>query len=55
MTVSLDGFVQDGAGGLAALYPDMEAMVASEAVQAAIRTTGAVVMGRRTFAMGDPD
>jgi dihydrofolate reductase len=55
MTVSLDGLVNDRDGSVAALYPDMDALHASESLQEAIRTTGAVVMGRRTFAMGDPD
>ena len=55
MTMSLDGFVEDSAGSVAQLYPDMAAMQATESLQEAIRTTGAVVMGRRAFAMGDPD
>jgi dihydrofolate reductase len=55
MTMSLDGFVADRDGSVARLYPDMDALHATEALQAAVRTTGAVLMGRRTFAMGDPD
>ena len=55
LTVSLDGFIEDQNGSVGALYPDMEALHASPALQESIRTTGAVVMGRRAFAMGDPD
>lgn len=55
MTLSLDGFVQDANGSAAELYPDFAAMVESELMQESMRTTGAVVMGRRSFDMGDPD
>ena len=55
LTISLDGLINDRDGGVGALYPDMEALHASASLQESIRTTGAVVMGRRTFAMGDPD
>ncbi len=53
--MSLDGFINDAQGGLGALYPDMEAMREMDVMQEAMQATGAVVMGRRTFAMGDPD
>lgn len=52
MTVSLDGFVNDRDGGLGRLYPDHAAWRESEAGRAAIRATGAVVMGRRAYEMG---
>jgi dihydrofolate reductase len=55
MTISLDGFVEDRDGSVGRLYPDMEAMHESEALKELIATTGAVVMGRKAFAMGDPD
>jgi dihydrofolate reductase len=55
MAISLDGFVEDRAGSTARLYPDMEALHETETLKEQIATTGAVVMGRRTFAMGDPD
>jgi len=45
MTMSLGGFVSDRNGDLSRLYPDMEA----------IRATGAVVMGRRSYDMGNVD
>jgi dihydrofolate reductase len=54
-TMSLDGFVADRKGDVSRLYPDLEALRNTEALQESIRTTGAVVMGRRAYAMGDPD
>ena len=56
MTMSIDGFINDAGGGMGQLYPDLQALGQSEMMQEAIRTTGAVVMGRRTFDMADdPD
>jgi dihydrofolate reductase len=55
MTLSLDGYASDPNGDVSALYPDLEALCNTEMLQEEIRTTGAVVMGRRTYAMGDPD
>lgn len=55
MTISLDGFVNDRNGDVSRLYPDLGALRQTEVLQEAIQTTGAVVMGRRTYAMGDPD
>jgi dihydrofolate reductase len=55
ITMSLDGFVCDQHGSLAKLYSDFDMLQEAPAFQAAIRDTGAVVMGRRAFAMGDPD
>ena len=55
MTVSLDGFVADTAGGVSQLYADFAEFAGSESMKATIAATGAVVMGRRTFEMGDPD
>lgn len=55
MTMSLDGFVADRKGGTARLS-DPAASGGSEYMTALILATGAVVMGRRTFAMAeDPD
>lgn len=53
MTVSLDGFVNDRDGSVGRLYPDMAELRQREAMQRQIRATGAVVMGRRTYDMGD--
>jgi len=56
MTVSLDGFINDRNGSVAALYPDLAAWRETELGRESIRDTGAVVMGRNSFAMSeDPD
>lgn len=55
MTMSLDGFINDRNGGVGLLYPDLAALQAQTRLQDAIRDTGAVVMGRNAYAMGDPD
>jgi dihydrofolate reductase len=55
MTISLDGFVTDQSGSVSRLYPDLAELRDTEYMQKPIEETGAVVMGRRTFEMGDPD
>ncbi len=55
MTVSLDGFVEDKNGSVGRLYPDLAALGETEMLQEEIRTTGAVVMGRRTYDMANGD
>ncbi|CAN5193101.1 dihydrofolate reductase family protein [soil metagenome] len=55
MTMSLDGFVADQAGSAERLYPDLAALRGTDYMNAAIEETGAVLMGRRTFEMADPD
>jgi dihydrofolate reductase len=55
MTTSVDGFVSDEAGSAGPLYPDLAALRGTAYMNALIDETGAVVMGRRTFEMGDPD
>jgi dihydrofolate reductase len=56
MTISVDGYINDRAGSVGPLYADFETMLQSEPLIEAIRDTGAVVMGRNTFAMAeDPD
>lgn len=56
MTMSLDGFINDAKGSVALLYPDLQALGETDLMQESIDTTGAVVMGRRTYDMaGDPD
>lgn len=56
MTMSLDGFVNDRGGSVKSLYPDLSALRNTRLLQESIRVTGAVVMGKNTFAMaGDPD
>jgi dihydrofolate reductase len=55
MTISLDGFVADQNGNAGPLYPDLAALGHTAYMKDAIEQTGAVLMGRRTFEMGDPD
>jgi dihydrofolate reductase len=55
MTMSLDGFVSDRNGDVGPLYPDFEAFRDSDLLREAIETTGAVVMGRRSYEMGNGD
>ena len=54
MTISLDGFVADQNGNAGRLYPDLEALRHTAYMKDAIEQTGAVLMGRSTFEMGDP-
>jgi dihydrofolate reductase len=54
--MSLDGFINDRNGSVEALYPDLAALRETEPLMASIQNTGAVVMGRNSFAMAeDPD
>jgi dihydrofolate reductase len=55
MTMSLDGFVADARGSVSRLYPDLAALRGTDYMNALIEETGSVLMGRRTFEMGDPD
>jgi dihydrofolate reductase len=55
MTTSLDGFVADASGSASRLYPDLAALRGTAYMNEAIEETGAVLMGMRTFVMGDPD
>jgi dihydrofolate reductase len=55
MTVSLDGFVAEATGSARLLYTDLPELRRSAYMDATIEETGAVLMGRRTFEMGDPD
>jgi dihydrofolate reductase len=55
MTFSLDGFVSDPQGDVSRLYPDLGELRTTETLQEEIRTTGAVLMGRNSYNMGDPD
>ncbi|MBN1453687.1 MAG: dihydrofolate reductase family protein [Anaerolineales bacterium] len=55
-TMSVDGFINDYNGSVAALYPDLETWRYTEPGRESIQSTGAVVMGRNSFAMAeDPD
>ena len=55
MTMSLDGFVADADGNVDRLYADLEDLRGTPYMTATIAETGAVLMGRKTFEMGDPD
>ncbi len=55
MTISVDGFVNDRDGRVDRLYPDLVELGKTKMLKDAIRTTGAVVMGRNAYAMADPD
>jgi dihydrofolate reductase len=56
MTMSLDGFINDLAGSVTALYPDLDAWRETNLGKESIQNTGAVVMGRNSFDMSDdPD
>ena len=56
MTMSLDGFINDRSGSVEALYPDLAALRDTEPLRESMQNTGAVVMGRNSYAMAeDPD
>src|ERR1700694_1425378 len=55
MNISLDGFVNDRHGSVESLYPDFEELRNSEVLQQAMQETGAVLMGRRAYDMGNGD
>src|SRR5437016_12213842 len=54
-TMSLDWFMNDRNGDVSRLYQDFEALRRTEMLQEEIRTTGAVVMGRRAYDMAEGD
>lgn len=55
ITMSLDGFINDRDGSVERLYPDLDTLRYEAPLEESIKNTGAMVMGRKTFAMGDPD
>lgn len=55
MTMSVDGFVADRTGSVGRLYTDLAELRDTAYMRSAIAETGAVLMGRRAFEMGDPD
>ena len=55
MTMSLDGFVADADGNVDRLYADLADLQGTPSMTATIAETGAMLMGRKTFEMGDPD
>jgi dihydrofolate reductase len=55
MTISLDGFVNDGNGSVEKLFPDFEKLHDVLSFQEMIDKTGAVIMGRHVYdGMADP-
>jgi dihydrofolate reductase len=54
-TMSLDGFISDRDGNVGRLYPDLAALAESDFFRESLKTTGAVLMGRRTYDMGQGD
>jgi dihydrofolate reductase len=55
LTISLDGFINDENGSVESLYPDLAGLRYTDPLKESIKNTGAVVMGRRAFAMGGLD
>jgi dihydrofolate reductase len=55
MTTSLDGFVADETGSADRLFTDLAPLQGTAYMNALIEVTGAVLMGKRTFEMADPD
>ena len=51
MTMSLDGYINDEEDSGSARYSDFAEVVEDPRMQETIRTTGAVLMGRRTYDM----
>lgn len=54
-TMSLDGFMNDRHGSLDNLYPNLEELRNAEFLKQSMLSTGAAVMGRRTYEMADGD
>lgn len=55
MTVSVDGFVADRDGDAGRLYPDLPELRPTHYMTEMTDETGAVLMGRKTYAMAPPD
>lgn len=54
-TMSLDGFINDRNGDLSTLYPDLAHLRDTEVLQESMKSTGAAVMGRRTYDLAESD
>jgi dihydrofolate reductase len=55
MSMSLDGFVATRDRDLTPLYPDLESLRHTGPLAEMIEATGAVVMGRRSYDLGDTE
>jgi len=54
--MSLNGFINDNSGSVAALCPDLETWQDTELGQESIQNTGVIVMGGNSFKLAeDPD
>ncbi|CAN5189502.1 dihydrofolate reductase family protein [soil metagenome] len=54
MSMSVDGFVNDGEGGVDKLFPDFEELHDVPSFKEMVEHTGAVIMGKNTYEMADP-
>jgi dihydrofolate reductase len=54
MSMSLDGFVNDGNGSVKKLNPDFAELHDVPSFQKMVKNTGAAIMGRHTYEMADP-
>lgn len=54
MTMSLDGFINDGKGSVEKLYSDFSELLKAHSFQELTKSTGAVIMGRNLYEMADP-
>ncbi len=54
-TTSIDGFVADWEGSVERLYPDLAELQDKPYMKDLVAATGAVLMGRNTAYMADPD
>ena len=55
LSMSLDGFIATRDRDLAPLYDDLERLREGEALAEMIQATGAVLMGRRSYDLGDTE
>ena len=54
MSMSLDGYINDQNGSIEALYSDFSQLHDTPTFLEMIASTGAVIMGRHVYEMGDP-
>jgi dihydrofolate reductase len=54
-TMSLNGFIHEQYGDVERLYPDLDTLRYVKPRQESVEKTSPVVMGRKTFAIGDAD
>jgi len=54
MTISLDGFINDGNGSAERLSPDFSELLEAPFFKEQVQNTGAVIMGKNVYEMADP-